>query len=396
MDYIREIASTVQVRFDEAYSNFESMTNLFILNSELEHLEIVHLIMNRRRELHLPNLRVLSIRLLDSNCPIKLYLPKLSKLLISGFGSQFEFLHPTSVTHLAVSNSNFLSHLDEFVQHFQECEYLHFLDIKFTDEQHIFTCFPKLKEIHCNVFTKESILNLIKQRKISRLLNVRIYFNGFSANELGDVEELFGNADRFVLTTQRMISNYHRLPRVVYAKVDLDYNELVRHFGNRLPSDFHTKLMNVRKLFVIGNVDDQADLLRFIEKLKPETLEIKFTSLNQASYFYKNLHLHWTRGSSLRIEENPGVIINLDVLIELSTLNAFSINQQIPYELVERLFNQSRNMDLEFLLNDQPIRIVLNGYNFLMGDESHIVISGRKYRYANRGFLSGLRKVFGI
>ena len=102
------------------------MINLFILNSELEHLEICSLVLNRRRELRLPNLRVLSIHSLVKNYPIVLDLPKLSKLLISGnFNIQYQFLRPTSVTHLALGRADFV-YPDELIQHFQECQYLHF------------------------------------------------------------------------------------------------------------------------------------------------------------------------------------------------------------------------------------------------------------------------------
>ena len=366
----------------------------------MEHLEIGKLVLNRRRELRLPNIRILSIHSLDGRAPIILDLPKLSKLFIGHeFETLFPFSRPTSVTHLAVNCTYFSSHLHEFAQNFQECEYLHLLDFELVVNQQFFTSFPKLKEIHCYEFSKEDMLNLIKQRKDSRrMLNVQIYFNGFSANELDEIEELFGNADYFVLTTQRIISDYHRLPRVVEIDVDLDYNQLVHHFGDRLPSDFYTKLGTcTRDLLVIGNVDDQADLLRFIGKLQPRKLKIKFTSLNRASYFYENLHSHLIRTRCLTIEEQPGVITDFEFVIELSTLYAFSTNQQIPYELIERLFNQKRKIDLDLLWNGEPIRIVLNTHNYRLDrNESHVQNSEQKYIYINDEFLNGLRQVFGI
>ena len=348
--------------------------------------------------LNLPNLRMLSIYSLYRNYRIILDLPKLSKLLIAGgFNGRCQFLHPTSVTHLALGNTYvFSSYLDEFVEQFQECQYLHLTDRKY-NLQLSFINLPKLKEIHCYTLNKIDILNLIKELNVSRMLNfIRIYFNGFSANDLDEVEELFDNADRFILTTQRIVSNYHRLPRCVLIAVHLDYNQLVRHFNNRLPSDLHTKLINIRKLLVIGNVDDQAKLLRFIGKLKWIKMEIKFTSLNQSSYFYENLHLYWNRGNSLRIEEQPGVITNLDFIIDLDNLSEFSINQQMPYELIERLFNQLCGyMKLEFFLNDQPIRIVLNKYHS-PDIEFHVQIAEQKYTYTKDKFLDGLKQVFGI
>ena len=371
----------------------------------MEHLEIGTLVLNsiisidKERQLSLPNLRVLSIHFLEGN-PIALDLPKLSKLLFNGrfnfSKSTFQLLHPTSVTHLAVNGSYFSLNRNEFLQQFPECQYLHFLDWDFMHGQLIFARLPKLKEIHCYTLTKKDILNLIKQRRVSRMLNVQIYFNGFSANDLDEVEELFGDDDRFVLTTDRFVSNYHILPRVVQMQVDLDYNQLVRHFNNRLPSGLHTKLSKTQKLRIIGNVDDQDCLLRFIGKLKPRNLEIKYTSLNQASYFYENLHLHWNHGVSLRIEENPDVITNLDFLINLDDLYAFSINQQIPYELIERLFDQfRRHLELEFLLKDQLVKIVLNNHHLGL-NESHFQISEQEYTYTNDKFLDRLRQVLGI
>ena len=353
------------------------------------------MILNGRRELRLPNLRVLSIHSLENN-QIKLDLPKLSKLLISvRFSSRFELQHPTSVTHLAMHDSYFSPYIHEFVHEFRECQYFHFIDWHFRDTPIIFNLLPKIKEIHCYLFMKKDVLNLIKQRNASTKLNIQIYLNGFSANEPDEVEELFDNDGRFLVTTQRIVSNYDRLPRVVQVGIDLDYNELVRHFGSRLPSDLHTKLSNVRKLRIIGNVDDQAGLLRYIGKLWSPKLEIKFTSLNHASYFYENLHLFWNRGVSLGIEEQPGVISSLDFLIKLVNLSEFSINQQIPYELIERLFKQKRgHMELEFLLNDQPIKIVLNNYNCLTGNEYRVQISGQEFTYTNAAFLNGLRQIF--
>ena len=347
--------------------------------------------------LRLPNLRVLSIYSFLCKYQIILDLPKLSKLLITVKSKrQYQLIHPTSVTHLALNSPYFSQNLDEFVQQFQECQYLHFTDCNIIDDQPFFNYLPKLKEIHFYTFRKIDILELIKELNVSRMLNVRIYFNGFSANDLDEVEELFDDDDRFILTTQRIVSNYHRLPRrVVNAHVDLDYNQLVCHF-NRLPSDLHTKLGNIRKVSIIGNVDDQDDLLRFIGTLKPRNLEIKFTSLNQASYFYENLHLYWNCGDSLTIEEQPDVITNLDFLIEFANLYAFSINQQIPYDLIKQLFNQLCGyMELEFLLNDQPIRIVLNKYH-LPDIESHVHIAKQTYTYTKDEFLDGLKQLFGI
>ena len=276
-----------------------------------------------------------------------------------------------------------------------------FLGLNYMDCQSIFARFPKLKEIHCDLFTKIDILNLIKERKLSNMLNVRIYCNGFSVNEQDEVEELFGNDDRFELTTQRIVSNYHRLPRVVQMCVDLDYNELVRQFGNRIPSDLHNKILGTQKLRIIGNVDDQDCLLRFIGKLRPRKLEIKFTSLNQTSFFYENLHLYLNRGVDLIIEENPGVITNLDFILKLGDWYTFSINQQIPYELIERLINQLRiskkvQIILEFLLNDQPIKIVLNNFYHLAVNQCSISISGQEYSYTIYEILNAVRQVFGI
>ena len=254
----------------------------------------------------------------------------------------------------------------------------------------IFTHFPKLKEIHCERTSKEIILNLIKHLKVSRMLNVQIYLNGFSANEQDDVEELFGKGNRFLLTTQRILSNYHRLPRVVWMDVDLDYNQLVRHFDSKLPSDLYTKLRGrIQTLLIVGKVNDQAALLSFIEKFDPPNLEIKLTSLGPTSLFYENLHSFWTSRVSLRIEEQPGVITNLDFLTEFFYLEKFSINQQIPYNLIERMFKKFNKMELECLLNDQLISLV---WSYNSGGYFCVRVSEKRYSYTKDNFLNAVRK----
>ena len=361
----------------------------------MEHLEIGTLTLNRRRELSLPNLRVFCVQSFTGN-HIILDLPRLSKLYISGPYHFIHVLRPATVTHLGLGGL-FSYQLEQYVQKFQECEYLYFRDFKLFDDHHIFNCFPKLKEIHCYIFSKKELLDLIKQRKVSRMLNVRIYFNGFSANEQDEVEELFDNGDHFVLTTQRIVNNYYRLPRVIRMYVELDYNQLIHHFDSRLPSDLHTKLGDsIRKLLIIGNVNDQASLLRFIEKFLPPILVIKFTSLNQTSFFYENLDSYWShRLGSLRIEEQPGVITSLDFLTKLNYLSEFSTNQQIPCELIERLFEKFQAMKLEFRLNDQPITIVFNN-NYFSKPKFLIQISDQKNTYTKDTFLNGVRQAFGL
>ena len=336
--------------------------------------------------LSLPNILVLSIH--DSfGGHIVLDLPKLSKLLITG---KFSFIdeRPTAITHLASDGFRYFS-MDELVYKIPDCEYLYFIENGTMSGQQIFTHLPKLKEIHCERSSKEIILNLIKQRKVLRMLNVQIYLNGFSVNELDDVKELFGNDNRFLLTTQRIVSNYHRLPRVVWMDVDLDYNELVRHFGSKLPSDLYTKLRGrIQKLLIVGNVYDQADLLRFIEKFEPPKLEIKFTSLDHTSLFYQNLHLYWRPQVSLQIEERPGVITNFDFLIEFINLDKFSINQPIPYELVERMFKKFNRKELECLLNGQP-----NGLDWDYNSKRFLIqISEERYFCTKDNFLNAARK----
>ena len=362
----------------------------------MEHLEIARLDIHRKTTLCLPNLRVLCIYSLNDSSPdhLRLELPKLSKLFVYSLYDCIPVLYPTTVTHLGVKQ------LGKFVQkyqEFQECQYFYLRGSYFEDDHHLFTCFPRLEEIHCECIKKKEILYLIKQRNASRRFDVRIYFNGFSANEPDEVEELFDNGDRFVLTTQRFISGYHRLPRAFQEDVHLDYNELVRHFGNRLLSDFHTKLDSpVRELSIIGNVDDQDSLFRFIQKFSPSRMEIKFASLKQTS-FYEDLHLHLPNLYTLyrlRIEEHPGVITNLDFIIKCSNLRQFSINHQIPYELIERMFKLNRSMEFEFLLNGQPITIKNEGY--FSEDKLSVQISDQKHTYTKDTFLNGVRQAFGL
>ena len=338
------------------WSKFESALQSL---GELEQLQIfaLNISASKERTLSHPNLKIIAINDFGYRSQdLLLDTPNLSMLSVGKCYSRIRLNYPNQITHLKMLEFN-VNYLNQFKN-------LQFLYLKKSSKVACFddltVGFPKLKEVYFSLPTKPDMVNLIKQKRISRNLNLKLYFSDFHIDSLSDVEELFGDQFAVSVNTQRVLNNYDKLSNVITYINGLNYSSLIDHFDT-LPIDIHSRFVKIRKVWVSKVMDSETNFVRFIKNCKCLRELNICNSFNQA--FYEDLHVFCPFLSSLKIEDHSKAAFKSEFLYNFKYLETFGINKRIDFVSVKKLFFDLSSLNvLGFLLKGKRIELENGGY----------------------------------
>lgn len=243
-------------------TTFQTLINQF---AQLDHLQLNWLSTVQKKYLFLANVRLFSVLHFTGN---DLYLdaPKLRKLFWPGSCESIHLEYPEKLTHLTLPYAK----QDDLLKY----KNLECLELKDTlgPREKLFSLetFGKLRELYLEIQLKSIAIGLMKSRRLWRNLELKLYMYSVPVENREDIEQLFDNYGALRLVgTKFIINNYHKIPkhRNVRAKAEIDYEQLIEHFGDPLPADFCSIFVHIHQISVRGPVN-QANFVEFLRKCK--------------------------------------------------------------------------------------------------------------------------------
>lgn len=186
----------------------------------------------------------------------------------------------------------------------------------------------------------------------------------FRIENQSDLDDLFVDSKPLDMTdTRHVLNHYSKLATVTTAIDTIRYTELVDHFGNAIPSDFHQQFVNIRVVSLDRKQEDQTELdqrsfIEFLEKCKVlNVLELKH--INLGASFYSRLSLSCPYLSILHIElDEPVETPDMCFILNYKYLVEFSINRPMEYRVIHRCLTDLKSFELlKCEINGKPIEI---------------------------------------
>jgi len=346
----------IQIKTKPDWENFEKLLNSF---SDLVHLQVSKLTTTKDRTLKLDNIQILSILHWNSDKTLRITAAKLKKVCcLVGF-ENVSFIYSNNITHLITGTYS------EALNQYGNVKYLQLnkddLSSNFDKVIALITGWNQLKELRLRLISKEKMANLVKKKRVNKNSVLNLYIDDYLVDGQNDVKALFGkNKEIDRIKDETLFKNYDRLSKVVTLINQVDYGVLMQNFKNKLPSDFHSRFVNLKKVSISGVRNCESEFTSFIKRCKVlKHLYINKTSFKQA--FYDNLHLYCGRITTLEIEEDSKVInkLNIDFLFNHKLIDNFAINRKIDnYDQVEDIFNNLQLLkSFRFLLKGKKIEL---------------------------------------
>ena len=340
-------------RFETNINHFASLEQLQIGNLEVENHDANKLI-------NLRNITTISVQYFCGQ-KFKLKAAKLRKVYWSDDFDELDLTYPANITHLRLCAIDTSKQFSKLKNRFKGISHLYIENLDFFEDFSVFSNFPKLKEVYYSEIEKDALVNLIKQKKISRNLDLKLYFNFFRIEDLNDIDEMFTDfeEDENLLKpveTRIILANYDKLASAVdFSK--MDYSALLDCFGS-VPPNFNKKFHNLQKVVVGQLIDSQNNFIAFLRKCRLLTkLKINDTRLDQA--FYNELNIFCPILSRLMIVLNSTDLIkafNPSFITSLKFLVKFSYNQSLDSELVVVAFQELKFLEtLCFAFNGKKV-----------------------------------------
>lgn len=386
-----------QLSIDELDFAEESIMEHFLTPleelKELESLQIHFLSLGSENMkcISLPTVRLLSIVKFSgfNSAKLRIDAPKLSKLAFLD-----RYPNNSSIKRLELVHPETLEEIETHCYHPQLADYSNLKTIRFRNEEleeiqpveSVLTDFTKLESLYFgriqpNGFLgdenghisysfygvhmqRQGIGELLRFARKRRNLNAKIYLMDFRVESQNDLDDLYVNDRPLYLTdTRRVLSNYSKLASVTTAIDTIHYADLMDHFGNAIPDDFHQQFINVRVVSLDrkqahSSEFDHGRFMEFLEKCQVlNVLELKHVDLDTA--FYSRLPLACRYLSILRIElEKPVKTPDLSFILNHEHLAELSINRPVEFGLIRHCLTGLNYFQvLKCEMNGKPIEI---------------------------------------
>ena len=353
----------------------QSLHEVLKVINRLTALEVLEVSQLPYGTLSLPNLRHLAIDKLSDFCESKsifIDCPQLlsfkTKMLARG-SRNFEFSHPTSITHLYL---DLYSYKDTFEQ-LTSLQYMSVMGFDYDKERtkdhvrEIFSNFPKLKEVSLRsgllgdksqTFAYiRSFIGLLEEKQALRRDDVVLTFCGVSIESEAQLDwmdiEHYIDHEPHLLRPKFYLENYSSL-----REPELRWIQIIHYDELSFPADFHEKFRYVREIRVNSWMEDEDRLIKFILGFKRlESLVVEDnTELSES--FYREL----ARCSSIPYLaiwlESEVDVFYLDFLLEFKHLVCFTLyTEDIDDQFVQRLFDRFESFELNYKVEDDDIKI---------------------------------------
>lgn len=332
---------------------------------EIEKLEIDQLSVKENSVLSLPKLVYLSIQYLVRNSSLILDTPNLSKFQNKTKLGKFKFIYPDKITHLSITSY-------DSIPHFKNLEFLYFGAMI---DRNIIQNLPKLKEIHFQSITTNEFSDLLSRRKKLRKIYLKFYYFGILVDNLDSFQTLFkGPSFLHKIDTKLLIENYDRFSSIQPLSTEIDYNQLMNYFNQKLPCNFFDRFINIYELFVIGFPVRKIDFINFIRNCK-NLCKLTIIKVGLDLEFYNRFH-NWNLFlEELFIDEIDDAFDNLDFILTHQFLRKIHINFHPNYDQIEKIFIKFPNLfEFKFLLRSKELTIKNNNskYYIKFGNDSSI------------------------
>ena len=230
---------------------------------------------------------------------------------------------------------------------------------------------------------KAAVCEMLKQKKISRNLQLVIYFSGLPLEDLNEVEQLFGDATGSVaIKLSYIVENFKRFGLVDLIR-NVNYNDLLVYSSQLSVDAFLSKFIRIEQVEVSACYEPY--FVEFIKKCK----ELKKLTIDRARFsqmFYYFLHTFCASLKVLIINEEPWLIgnLNLKFLFNHRKLRHLALKRRLNFTIVSGLIRQRPSITLDFLLNSKPVRLVQNHWAW------HLEFGGQRFRLADmNGLFNG-------
>lgn len=344
IDYVRITSKTDWGMFELGLNHFTELEQLQIENIEMEDP-------NANKVVWFRHIESLSVQEFTGE-KFKLKAPKLRKLDWNDELDQLELTYPAKITHLRLGRClEDSKQFNKLKNRFKGLIQLVLGNYDFFENFCVFNSFPKLKEVYYPEIDKERLVRLIKQKKISRNLELKLYFNFFRIDDLNDIDDIYRVSDDDdenppeSVQMQVMLDNYSKLANAVEFE-KMDYSALIDRFG-AVPTDFHEKFFQIQKIVVGQQLDSQANFIAFLRKCKLlNKLKIDDTRLDRA--FYADLSVYCPYIVSLKVVlHSPDLVEAFDpfFLSSLKFLIKFSFNHPLDSEFFMSAFQGIKGLE---------------------------------------------------
>ena len=346
--------------------------------NDLEHLVIVTVEARNSICLRFDHIRTFAI-LHHFSAHITLTAPRLTKLILktspSKLGSKLKLVKPNELTHLIVSCEGWRALSNNY--HKDKIEYVSLDSVSLRETKEIIRTHPALRELHIQLMKAIDVREIVKQKKVSRNLDLIIYLHGLPIKDFEDIKLLFGD-QIWVGKSVRpsyVIANFEQI-RSINRVLSINYSELLRH---RLSVDaFVSKFVHIEQVTVGETLDSAASFIGFLKKCK-KLKELTITNSSPNQEFYDALPTVCAGLETLKIELVHQIDLEFFWLLKYSQLKKFTINQEINLALVDRLIRLKphRYLELRFQLKRTDFHLFLD-YSTLKFE-----FAGNLFTYSN-------------
>ena len=188
---------------------------------------------------------------------------------------------------------------------------------------------------------------------------IRVYVNGLLIQHW---DQLKSFREQYLLEAGKLqvyLDNYPSVHRVLSGITTVNYCDCWEFSSDRIPNDFHGRLVNLVRVIVSGRVTCKNNLIRFLsrcERLKK--LELVDPGLDQ--HFYSNLHLCLPVINHLVVQDR---LDQFGFLFALKHLGTLKISHPLNLSLVRDLFmNLPDFVQIEFLNSEGRSLIIKPAY----------------------------------
>ena len=322
----------LKFNYDELDCNFFNLKKLEKFEN-LEQLEFKNLTANKfRLAVYLKKLKRLRIEKVSSDSVSIIFILPNLKYWFTGYNVPqcIKLKHPQTIRYFDFYD--FIS-IDAKLNTYKNLEIVkcnNVLKLR-NDIISSFIELPNLKEFHFNLdFTDELLIGqldklkaifnyLLKQIKVKRLLNLKLFIRGIRI--AGDKQFDEYNFKNDLLTLH--FENYNCLAKQFPLFNSINYNDLLDLIQDEIPIDFHCKYPNLQKVTVFEQIE-QAKFLKFLKSCrKLLSLILIDTHLNQD--FYNELASFKSTLIELELIEREKEI-DFHFLVKLDYLDKFKTN----------------------------------------------------------------------
>ena len=353
--------------------NFPLLANIDFVNklTNLELLEISKIEFKDKFEkenvieitITLPLLKYLAIE--KDYSSIKLNTPSLSSFKGIGSINNIDFIFPDKITHLYFNSYSYTLCYEK--GKFKNLQYFFINDLIYVNVVDFLTNLSKVKELSICPYrkygfnsSKRYFLEFLEQKKKLNRTDLKLIYYGVLVEDAAQLDNYEFKKDLVKLHIQ----NYSKLNEKELRWIkEINYSSLIESCDNqidRIPKDFHSKFVEIKKVIISDNLDDEHHLMNFLKGFKKvNTLKIQKHSQSLSESFFEKLLTNCPQIRSLNFDKsNRNCNINYNFIFQFKNLFSLSTCQRLEENFIVKVFKEFDEFSIKFYLNRYKVTIV--------------------------------------